>query len=273
MIMKHSIIVIVLNLIFLNGFSCCLKKDKPDINADIIKIKEKNVIVHAFQPKNYFVSSFVIELKTRLIIMDTQFFVNSSKDLLEYAKYLDKPIFRVYITHPHPDHYTGASVFKGIAPIFALKEVRDILLGNNITVVDEIQEEGEEIIDNVLFIYEKIENTESPVNLIVRLPIHRMMLPNDLVYNKYHLFMRDRNYDTWIDRLKMLNSKYPYRYIFAGHGNPGDSSLFQENIKYIEQAKYLANVSKTFDEYKAALISKFPDYIMPNIIDFSRPQF
>ncbi len=66
------------------------------------------------------VLSYIIELSSKLIIFDTQFSLLSAKEILNYAKYLNKPINRVIISHAHPDHFSGAEVFKNLTKFHAL---------------------------------------------------------------------------------------------------------------------------------------------------------
>ena len=66
--------------------------------ASIILIKERNIRIHAYKPNEYIVSSYIIELPTKLVIIDFQTLAEDAADFLKYAQSLNKTIDRVYLT-------------------------------------------------------------------------------------------------------------------------------------------------------------------------------
>jgi len=75
--------------------------------------KFSNFSIHSYTApeKGYHVNSHIIETKNNLVIIDTQFLVKSAEEVFQFAKSLNKKIARVIVTHAHPDHWFGNSIF------------------------------------------------------------------------------------------------------------------------------------------------------------------
>ena len=81
----------------------------------------KNFSVHTYtSPETgYQVNTQIIETEKHLVIIDTQFLIKSAEEVFNFAKKIGKPIARVIVTHAHPDHWFGNSIFAGY-DIYAL---------------------------------------------------------------------------------------------------------------------------------------------------------
>ena len=99
---------------------------------------DSQVTVHQFIGQTLIdVSSYVIELPTKLVIFDAQFVLSDANELLTLTKTLRKPIDRIVISPAHPDHHLGSDVFKNIAPIYALEEtIREISSTSQFTIAN-----------------------------------------------------------------------------------------------------------------------------------------
>ena len=65
------------------------------------------VHIHTSPPDAFFVNSFIIEGKSSLILVDTQFVLSEARSVANRIAALEKPLAAILITHPHPDHYNG----------------------------------------------------------------------------------------------------------------------------------------------------------------------
>ncbi|CAF0912895.1 unnamed protein product [Brachionus calyciflorus] len=251
-------------------------------NSTVIKIYEENVVLHAFKPEPYVVSSYVVELKSKLIVFDMQYETQNAKNFLDYCKTLNKPIDRIILSHYHFDHWLGASVFKDEAPIFALNEtidqINEIYIkrkenGFKLAAVDflkyvKVIKEHSENIDGVEFIFEKILNGENPITLITRMPCIKTMIVGDLVYNKFYMYVGEVvNIDTWIAVLEYFQTNFLYNHILVGHGDPVGQTAFYENINYLKYVKSVSENFKTLDEYRSSIFQKYPNYGNPGIVN------
>lgn len=87
----------------------------------------KNFSVHTYTAPEagYLVNSQIIETEKHILIIDTQFLIKSAEEVFNFAKKIGKPIARVIVTHAHPDHWFGNSIFAD-CDIFALPQVKKV---------------------------------------------------------------------------------------------------------------------------------------------------
>ncbi|ADL50220.1 MBL fold metallo-hydrolase [Clostridium cellulovorans] len=237
------------------------------------------------------VNSIIVESQNKLVVIDVPLLRPYSKDFRAYANQLGKPIDRVIITHAHPDHWAGLEAFEDL-PIYSLSETQEeiqengewmltyhrSLHGDLITdkkiVPNNIIEEGKLIIDSVEYNAIKVTEAEYKHLLVLELPRIKTLISQDMVYNKVYLFLGELTStgelacDNWIDELKKYKEKN-YEVVIPGHGEPTDSSIIDENINYIIEAKGIIKTSKDSDEFKNRMIEKFPDYEIPLMLDMT----
>jgi glyoxylase-like metal-dependent hydrolase (beta-lactamase superfamily II) len=238
------------------------------------------VILHTYTAPEigWLVNSHIIELPSQLIIVDAQYLLPCAREVSTYAKSLNKPIARIYITHYHPDHHLGAAVFD--APLYALPDVKAKIdsigdrlaseerakfpLGSGMIpdrarTIDNVAQLGSETIEGVVLELRPINHAETEIALAVAIPAESMMIPQDLLYNHVHLFLGERRFDGWKQALLEYKT-LPFKNVFPGHGAPGGASLYDENVAYLDFAKAQLAVAKNGDDFKAQLIKQYPTY-------------
>jgi glyoxylase-like metal-dependent hydrolase (beta-lactamase superfamily II) len=243
--------------------------------------------IHHYEPKDKLVNSYIIELPCSLVIFDAQLKLSNSRELLKYAQLLGKPMNRILISHRHADHWYGTITFDGKTSISSYKEIiteireqgqssidRDTPrypgeVPEVLIVPDTIQKEGYERINYVPFVFKRLENTEASNTLILNLPLQKVLFVGDFLFSKTHLFLGEKTFDTWIKTLEDLKTSFNGYTIFVGHGKPGDSRLFQENIDYLRYAIESYNNNGNFSTFKDAMVQKYPDYNLPSILDLA----
>jgi glyoxylase-like metal-dependent hydrolase (beta-lactamase superfamily II) len=221
------------------------------------------------------VNSHIIELPTQLLLVDAQFTLANARAVAGYAATLGKPISRLYITHCHPDHILGAQVFD--VPRFALEGVKARIaamgdrvaeeeharLGNAVparaTIPDRLVAPGTEIIDGVQFEFRSLKNAESEDALTLALPEEDIIITQDLLSNRVHLFLGEQRFDGWAAALEE-HEKLPYRTVLAGHGLPGGKELYNATLSYLASAESTLASAVNGEDLKLRLIRKFPDY-------------
>lgn len=226
-----------------------------------------NVKIHTYTSPadGYFVSSQIIETPQKLVIVDVQVDAKFAGELKAYAEKSGKPIDRVIITHGHSDHWAGAELFKNY-PIYALPEVRKEIEENKeeggdkaAAFIKNVITEGTQTIDGINFNFVKKQGGESTVSLVVKLPEQKILVAQDFVHNKVHLFTLREDFAKWTEVLNEFE-KENYKTVLPGHGVPGGSKLITKEKEYIETTKELMTTSKTSDEFVAGLFKKYPGY-------------
>ena len=240
--------------------------------------------IHTFtSPQDgWLVTSHIIELPSQLFVVDAQYTLAYAREVGRYAAALNKPLTRLYITHYHPDHLLGAAAFD--APLFALASVAEKIaaagdrvaheehekVGNDIPTKalqpDRRIEEGEEIVDGVRIEHRRLRSAETEDALIVSLPDAGAIIVQDLVYDRAHLFLGERQFEGWGAALKR-HRDLPYDIVLPGHGAPGDKGLYDAMIDYLDFAENALKQSTTAAGFKQRILARFPDYGGRKVLD------
>jgi len=228
------------------------------------------------------VTSHIIELPSQLLVVDAQYTLRHAREVARYATTLHKPLTRLYVTHYHPDHLLGAAAFD--APLFALKSVADKIkvAGDRVAreehekVGDDVPtkarepdrhiDEGEEIIDGVRVEHRRLRRAETEDALIVMLPDASVIIVQDLVYHRSHLFLGEQQFDGWRTALRQYRD-LPYNIVLPGHGVPGDKMLYDETIGYLDFAQDALKRPATATEFKQRVLERYPDYGGGKVLD------
>jgi glyoxylase-like metal-dependent hydrolase (beta-lactamase superfamily II) len=242
--------------------------------------KGRRVTVHTYTAPEvgWLVNSHIIELPKELLIVDAQYLLPCGRELARYAKSLKKPISRVYITHYHPDHHLGAVALD--APLFALPDVKEKIdsigerlageerakfpdgsgmIADHARRIDDVATLGTQVVDGVPLELRPINHAETETALAISIPSERMMITQDLVYNRVHLFLGERRFAGWRQALVEYRA-LPFDKVFPGHGLPGDPRLYEENIAYLNFAEAQLPLSSDGDDFKSRLLRQYPTY-------------
>lgn len=221
------------------------------------------------------VNSHVIELPNELVVIDAQYTLCFAQELIDYTAPLNKKISRLYITHYHPDHLLGAAAFD--VPIYALQEViRKIeAVGDRVareehekhgaTIPDHAERPsrtvvpGDEVIDGIKFNFVELQHAETEYALVVGLREANILITQDLLYDKVHVFVGEKAFDTWIAALGEYEA-LPYTHILPGHGHPGGKELFHAMKQYIVTAKHEFESAQDSASFIKRMTDAFPDY-------------
>jgi len=229
-------------------------------------------------------TTHVIELPHELVIVDGQFFAPYAQQVKSLTDSLKKPISRFYISHDHPDHYLGFGDAFPDVPVYALKETIAGIEKEGQQVLEQRQKQfggiiakslnkptheqlpGSEVIDGVTFNFEESLNNEAATSLVIKIPEAKTYIAQDIVYNKVHLFISG-NTEGWREAIKKVQTEKNYTVILPGHGTPGNRSLLDDDLKYLDFVDRTLASSKSKDEYKSKLLAAYPDYGGTGLID------
>ena len=197
------------------------------------------------------------------------------KKFLILQEKIGKPIAKIIITHAHPDHRFGNSIFSDF-DIFALPQVKkDMekdavtafernkpnlgdLIGDKAVLPNKILEKIFSI-DGIDFKIIGVKNTEANLIALIEIESENILFASDIAYGKIHLYIAENHISEWIKELKNLRQKN-YKYVFAGHGAENSPKILEQTEKYLECAEIEMKNSKTFEEFEQKILKKFPDY-------------
>ncbi len=239
--------------------------------------KTRSVSIHTFTApeEGWLVTSHIIELPSQLFVVDAQYTLTNAREVSRYGATLGKPITRLYVTHYHPDHILGAEVFD--APLYTLTEVaakignagdrvareEHAIIGDDAPdharQPDKRVPEGEEVVDGVRIAHMRLTHAETEDALAIGLPDAGAIIVQDLVYDRSHLFLGEKGFDGWRAALKAYRA-LPYDIVLPGHGLPGDKTLYDAMIVYLDFAEDALKTSATAAEFERRLLDRFPDY-------------
>jgi len=245
--------------------------------GDVTLTRCGELCVHTYTAPDdgWCVNSHIVETATGLVVVDAQYTLTYAHETVAYAATLGKPITRLYITHYHPDHLLGAPAFS--SPTYALASVaaRIDAVGDRVAAEEheklgdivparaerprQIVAPGVEMIDGVRFEFLHLQHAETQDALMVGLPDYGVLITQDLIYNRVHVFIGERAFDGWaaaLQRIQALN----YDTLLPGHGSPGGPELYSAMSLYLEIARDALSKSNSGEDLKTRLIAAFPDH-------------
>jgi glyoxylase-like metal-dependent hydrolase (beta-lactamase superfamily II) len=221
------------------------------------------------------VNSHIVESETALVVVDAQYMLRYAHEVTAYAAGLGKPITRLYLSHFHPDHILGASVFS--CPIYSLDSVaaKIAAVGDRVAreehekqgdVIaarakgpDNIVAAGVETIDGTRLEFLHLERAETADALMIGLPDRGILITQDLLYSGVHVFVGEHAFESWATALQRTQA-LDYDTLLPGHGAPGGPELYGAMLQYLEAAQNAYAKSNNGDELKTRMIAAFPHY-------------
>ena len=246
-----------------------------------------HTFVSAFTDNNIANATHIVESRSRLVLVDAQFLAPYARKFRDYADSLGKPIDRLYLSHRHPDHWFGLGTAFNDIPIYALLETMSFIkehgedsrndhwkLGDlapeRIVVPQEIAEPGEDTIDGVSYLLDKVIDTEIDFHLTIRLPEIGTYFTQDLLYSGTHLYLT-KHMRHWVSILEeMLTSDYEL--FMPGHGLPADKNEVARNIEYLSAAGQAVADGLTDQAFKDFMLQRYPERKCPGIFDIYLPR-
>ena len=257
------------------------------------------LVVHRFESPQIGggegVNSYILETENNLILVDLPLLDSVAQSLRVYADQLAKPIYKIFITHAHPDHWFGLYRFQGFDTFSTSKSIDEIknsgpqyldfkrsALGGDdadlppqVVIPNHPVDSFDEIIDGVKFSWRLISNVEFLEGLYLILDQHKIFVACDLIYNNVHHYVGQRDdsgalcISNWIDFLSSLDVS-SFDHVFPGHGSDGSNKLIHSSIDYLTSVKeIILNPSKVGVDYRNFVNQEFPHYNVSEMIDIS----
>ncbi|MET7982832.1 MULTISPECIES: MBL fold metallo-hydrolase [unclassified Streptomyces] len=246
-----------------------------------------HTFVASFAGSNIANATHVIETRNQLVLVDSQFLAPYARAFRDYADSLGKPIERLYLSHRHPDHWFGLGTAFSDITVHALSETMTFIhdhgedsrsdhwkLGDlapeRVVVPERVASAGEDKIDGVRYVFDRVTDTEIDYHLTIRLPDLGVYFTQDLLYSGTHLYLT-KHMDHWVRVLRdMLVSDYEL--FLPGHGLPADKNEVARNIEYLSAARQAIGDGLTADAFKSFMLKRYPERKCPGIFDIYMPR-
>jgi len=249
------------------------------------------------------VTSTLVYGDQEAILVDTQFRIGDAEKLADRIAAKGRKLKAILITHPHFDHFYGASVllkrFPG-TPVYASASDIEYIKGSLATTVTQIRERfGAAAIPADILIPEPWPGTHftvdgqavdvvaglqgdvgpGPRNNVVWVPSLAAAIVGDIAFNQVHLSLRATDADSrkaWQETLRLVQERNP-RIVVAGHKNraelPDTPDVLAFNRAYLTEFEAALAASHNAGELVAAMKQKFPQAGLDRILNFSAARF
>jgi len=235
------------------------------------------------------VNSVVLETSASLVLFDLPVLYPIAEQIASFTKSLNKPIKKIVISHGHPDHWFGLWCLRDqpsfasegtIAEItqfgesylaFKHTEMKSEELPPGVAIPKTVMDTHDEVIDGVTFSWKRHSRVEFGEGFSLELPEHRVLVAADLIYNKIHLYLGQKDDQGltgrgWLSALQSLRPE-SYDVVIPGHGQIGDERLIGDCIGYITQIlPLLEKKDASTDLYMAEAKRLYPTYRMEELL-------
>jgi glyoxylase-like metal-dependent hydrolase (beta-lactamase superfamily II) len=246
-----------------------------------------HTFISSFSDGNIANATHIVESDHSLVLVDGQFLAPYARQFRSYADSLGKPIERVYLSHRHPDHWFGLGAAFTDAAIYALPETVDFLkehgadsrddhwkMGDlapdSVPVPQGAVGPGEESIDGLTYVFDRVIDTEIDSLLTIRLPDLGVHIVQDLVYSGTHLYLT-QDIGHWIAVLDDLLLSDTDLFL-PGHGLPAGKDEVARNVEYLSAAGQAIANGLAGDAFKTFMLERYPDRKCPGIFDIYLPR-
>ena len=244
----------------------------------------QSLSVHTYTapPSGLDANTQIVELTDQLLIVDTQYAIPFATEAADYARTLDKPISRVYLSHAHPDHFFGTEAFG--APVYALQSVRDQLeaageamrsrnkevagdvIPDALTLPDHTVVPGTETVSGVRLDFREISTAEAETTLVISAPDEGILIAQDIAYSNVHLFIAEGHPAEW-DRAVADLQAQGFTTVLPGHGRPGGPEILQFVRDYLAVAQPLLATVDSGEALMRGLLTAFPNAEGTTLLD------
>jgi kynurenine formamidase/glyoxylase-like metal-dependent hydrolase (beta-lactamase superfamily II) len=251
--------------------------------------------ISVYTGKDLIENAFLITSGKTLVLIDATGSASAAEEVVGAIK--GRKLKSVFITHGHPDHFTGLSTIvksnPGV-PIFVGNEAvkQDIINYIKLATAsgwlekdasmkmksssnptgfdyDRIQIATEGKIDIGKGISLNVENikgsAECTNNTIIYSEKYKTLLASDLLYNKVFNWLGNVDQhaiENWIRTIRDFQARFSKKgfVVYPGHGDPGDHTLFEDNIRYL--SSFTTLIGRATGERDANLFFKqlYPEH-------------
>jgi len=236
---------------------------------------------HTANVSGVFDNVHVILGEREIILVDAHVTKPDAQAVVDRIKQTAKSLKHVFITHPHPDHYAGLQVIREEFPNtsiiatpsvvsdinatgpFALKAVQDKYgdrAADKLVIPNSYSSAALNLEGNEIGIVE-FQGGEASHQSALYINAAQAFISGDLVYNKVHPLLAEKQLDQYISNLDKIPSVGEIKNIYVGHGeNTKGISILEEMKGYIRFFKDTVAGSKTAQDAINRIKARYPDY-------------
>jgi len=240
-------------------------------------------------------NSYLVSGDKEAFLFDVVQMRHEAQAVVEMIQRSGKELRFVWISHAHPDHFLGLDVIADAFPHVPIYSTEGVVAdigsdgpglvkvlaqrwgadGPRRLVLPTIFDGGRLTLEGAGIDIHTFSNGESRHLANLHLVDTRQMLTADIVYNRTHLFLREKHIEGWLAQLeefeefatKNLGTLYP------GHGHPGTAEMVTQTRRYLEEFR-AALVLDDPIKVRGAMLAKHADYSMARLLtDYTIPAF
>ncbi len=213
------------------------------------------------------VTSHVIEMGDQILLVDATFLPPTAAEVAALIAATGKNVHTAYVSHEHPDHWSGVGAFDGVE-FKTLPEIREAIRAESAggdgptpsAVLDSSDLAlGMTEIGGVPVEFRAYDNAEAPKTIVAVLPEQKVAVVQDLVYNGVY-FAPGVNRKNWIATLESFRDDDAFETLLVGHGVPTTRGELDTAIGYLKTLDAAWDAASTPDEVTAAMMAAYPSY-------------
>jgi glyoxylase-like metal-dependent hydrolase (beta-lactamase superfamily II) len=238
------------------------------------------------------VNSYAVETPNGVFLIDAQLLRSQARQFKTVVEAIGKPVLGIFITHSHPDHYSGLEVLTGANPTVPIYATQAAL-----EAMQQLDDErrsvwkpmfGEEyadymvtpthvvtagqalVVDGVTFSVQELGLGETTDMTVLHLPTYNALFAADVVYNRVHPWLGEGHSHAWVKQIEFCMSTYAdAEIVFGGHGDAGGTGIFGEYMAYLLFCRKLVKdaiargqvtTTEHREQLKLRLMTRYPGY-------------
>jgi glyoxylase-like metal-dependent hydrolase (beta-lactamase superfamily II) len=217
-------------------------------------------IVHTYRAADagLWVNSYLVETAAGVLVFDTNLLVSDIEALRARLAALKKPLLGIFVTHPHPDHFNGASalVRDREVPVYATPSVARVI--EEIAGAKRAQwapvygsewpaetyypntplpDRQQVVLDEVTVSAREVGPAESHADsyfLVSSDGTRPVAFIGDLAFHGMHPYTADGHSAAWLKALDLVSDDLAdVSTLYLGHGSPTGPAVFAAQRRYL----------------------------------------